>query len=124
MRIEQLQTFLAVVEIGNFGQAAKKCGVTQSTISRQIQSLEKDLGLALFHRTSQAKLTVGGEKLLPRAQRICQEWERATHDCAELIETQNIKYPIFVLPPIKPRVGSLWMNDVFMLTLLDTYRLY
>ena len=65
MRIEQLQTFLAVVEIGNFGQAAKKCGVTQSTISRQIQSLEKDLGLPLFHRTSQAKLTVGGENYYP-----------------------------------------------------------
>ncbi|WP_144869387.1 LysR family transcriptional regulator [Hyella patelloides] len=85
MRIEQLQAFLAITETGNFGQAAKKCGVTQSTISRQIQSLEQDLGLALFHRTAHAKLTVGGEKLLPRAQRICQEWVRATTECADLI---------------------------------------
>ncbi|NES84437.1 MAG: LysR family transcriptional regulator, partial [Moorea sp. SIO2B7] len=37
MRIEQLQAFLAVTETGNFGQAARKCGVNQSTISRQIQ---------------------------------------------------------------------------------------
>lgn len=85
MRIEQLQAFIAITETGNFGQAAKKCGVTQSTISRQIQSLEQDLGLALFHRSGQAKLTVGGEKLLPRAQRICQEWNKASRECADLI---------------------------------------
>ncbi|BAZ44729.1 transcriptional regulator [Chondrocystis sp. NIES-4102] len=85
MRIEQLQAFIAITETGNFGQAAKKCGVTQSTISRQIQSLEQDLGLPLFHRSSQAKLTVGGEKLLSRAQKICQEWQKATVELADLM---------------------------------------
>ena len=85
MRIEQLQAFLAVTETGNFGQAAKRCGVTQSTISRQIQSLEQDLGLPLFHRNSQAKLTLGGEKLLPRALKICQEWKKACVECADLL---------------------------------------
>ena len=85
MRIEQLQAFIAITETKSFGQAAKKCGVTQSTISRQIQSLEQDLGLTLFHRSTQAKLTLGGEKLLPRAQKICQEWDRASRECADLI---------------------------------------
>ena len=85
MRIEQLQAFLAVTETGNFGQAAKQCGVTQSTISRQIQSLEQDLGLPLFHRTAQVKLTLGGEKLLPRALKICQEWKKAAAECADLL---------------------------------------
>ena len=85
MRIEQLQAFLAVTETGNFGQAAKQCGVTQSTISRQIQSLETNLGLPLFHRTSQVKLTLGGEKFLPRALKICQEWQRACAECTDLL---------------------------------------
>ena len=85
MRIEQLQAFIAITETRSFGQAAKKCGVTQSTISRQIQSLEQGLGLPLFHRSTQAKLTLGGEKLLPRAQRICQEWRKASQECADLI---------------------------------------
>ena len=85
MRIEQLQAFIAITETGNFGQAAKKCGVTQSTISRQIQSLEQDLGLPLFHRSTQAKLTIGGEKLLPRAQKICQEWYKACQECSDLV---------------------------------------
>lgn len=74
MRIEQLQAFLAVAETKSFGLAAQKCQVTQSTISRQIQALEQSLGLPLFYRSSQAKLTVGGEQLLFHARKICNEW--------------------------------------------------
>jgi len=85
MRLEQLQAFLAIAETGSFQQAARKCGVTQSTISRQIQGLEADLGLPLFHRTAQAKLTLGGERLLPRVRKICQEWRNATEELADLV---------------------------------------
>ncbi len=84
MRLEQLQAFLAVAETGSFQQAARRCGITQSTVSRQIQGLESDLGVSLFHRSSQAKLTVGGERLLPRARKIFQEWQTATQELAEL----------------------------------------
>ncbi len=85
MRLEQLQAFLSVAETGSFQQAARKCGITQSTISRQIQGLETDLGIPLFHRSTQAKLTVAGERFLPRAQRICQEWQNASEELAELL---------------------------------------
>ncbi len=50
MRLEQLQAFLAIAETGSFQQAARKCGVTQSTISRQIQALEADLVVVIFGR--------------------------------------------------------------------------
>jgi len=86
MRLEQLQAFLAVAETGSFQQATQQCRVTQSTISRQIQGLEVELGLPLFHRTSQAKLTLAGERFLPRARRICQEWQNATTELTELLE--------------------------------------
>lgn len=85
MRLEQLQAFLAVAETGSFQQATQRCQVTQSTISRQIQGLETELGLPLFHRTSQAKLTLAGERFLPRAKRICQEWQAATSELSELL---------------------------------------
>ncbi|NJL00777.1 MAG: LysR family transcriptional regulator [Spirulinaceae cyanobacterium RM2_2_10] len=86
MRIEQLQAFLAVAQTGNFGQAARQCQVSQSSVSRQIQVLESTLGLPLFHRSNQAKLTVAGEQFLPRARKICQEWETAVRDLTELRE--------------------------------------
>jgi DNA-binding transcriptional LysR family regulator len=85
MRLEQLQAFLAIIQTGSFQQAARKCGVTQSTISRQIQALEADLGVELFHRTSHAKLTLGGERLLPRVRKICQEWQTATQELSDLV---------------------------------------
>ena len=85
MGVEQLQAFLAIADTGSFQKAARTCGVTQSTISRQIQSLEADLGLPLFHRTAQAKLTLAGERFLPRARKICQEWQNATEELAELL---------------------------------------
>ena len=85
MRLEQLQAFLAVAEAGSFQQATHQCKVTQPTISRQIQGLEAELGLPLFHRTSQAKLTLAGERFLPRARKICQEWQNATAEFANLL---------------------------------------
>ncbi|WP_338038149.1 LysR family transcriptional regulator [Neosynechococcus sphagnicola] len=65
MRLEQLQSFLAIAQTGSFQQAAQQFGVTQSTISRQIQALESDLGLPLFHRQTQSKLTVAGNGCYP-----------------------------------------------------------
>ena len=85
MRLEQLQAFLAIAQTGSFQQAAKQCGVTQSTISRQIQGLEANLGVELFHRSTHAKLTLSGERLLPRVQKICQEWESATQELTDLM---------------------------------------
>ncbi len=85
MRLEQLQAFLAVADTGSFQQAAQRCGVTQSAISRQIQSLETALRISLFHRTTQAKLTIAGDRLLPRAKKICQEWLNAVQDLDDLL---------------------------------------
>ncbi len=108
MRLEQLQAFLAIAETGSFQQAARRGGVTQSTISRQIQALEADLGLELFHRTSQAKLTLAGERLLPRVRKICLEWQTATEEIADLLAGKQPELCIaaihslcaYYLPPV------------------------
>lgn len=85
MRIEQLQAFLAVAETGSFQAAARQCQVTQSTISRQVQALEGDLDAPLFHRGAQAKLTIAGERLMPKARRICQDWAQVSSEIADLM---------------------------------------
>jgi DNA-binding transcriptional LysR family regulator len=108
MRIEQLQAFLAITETGSFQQAARTCSCTQSTISRQIQSLEQDLGIALFHRHHQAKLTIGGERFLPHARKICQEWNLAHQSIEQLLAGKQPELCVaaihsvcaYLLPPI------------------------
>lgn len=84
MRLEQLQSFLAIVESGSFQQAAVQCGITQSSVSRQIQALEADLQISLFHRVTPARLTVGGDRFLPHARKILQEWHNARQELVEL----------------------------------------
>lgn len=108
MRIEQIRAFLAVSETGSFGQAAKMCGVTQSTISRQIQGLEQHLKTPLFHRQAQAKLTITGERILPHARRICQEWEKVEEKIQELLGGEQTELCVaaihsvcaYYLPPL------------------------
>ena len=100
MRLEQLQAFLAIVESGSFQKAAGKCSVTQSTISRQIQSLEADLGFELFHRTSQSKLTLAGETLLPRARKICLEWQTVKQEITDLITGKQPELCIASIPSV------------------------
>lgn len=100
MRLEQMQAFLAVAETGSFQQAAQQCGVSQSSISRQIQGLEADLKVMLFHRSSQAKLTIAGKLLLPRARKICQEWQQATGELNDLMAGKQPELCVAVIHSI------------------------
>lgn len=108
MRLEQLQAFLAVAETGSFQAAARRCGVTQSTVSRQVRAVEEDLGVPLFHRTGQAKLTLAGNSLMPRATRICKEWTQAQQDITDLVNGKQTELCVagihsvcaYLLPPI------------------------
>ena len=49
-RLKQLRAFCVAAETGNFSKAADLLDLTQPSISQQIQSLEKDLNITLFHR--------------------------------------------------------------------------
>jgi DNA-binding transcriptional LysR family regulator len=85
MTIKQLTYFLAVVDSGRFTQAAALCRVAQPTLSKQIRSLEHDLGETLFTRShDNVTPTDAGEALLPRARRIVADAETARLEIAEL----------------------------------------
>lgn len=65
MELRQLRYFARVAETLHFGRAAEKEFVTQSVISAQIASLEKEIGFRLFDRTShRVTLTAAGAAFL------------------------------------------------------------
>ena len=64
MEFIQIQSFLAVAELLNFSQAAKKVFLSQPAVSHQIHSLEKELGFLLFERShKKVELTPAGKTL-------------------------------------------------------------
>ena len=68
-----LKTFLAVARHRNITRAAREVHLAQSSVSDQIQSLESELGVALFTRSRQGlELTAAGEALKPYAEEILQ----------------------------------------------------
>lgn len=52
MNIQQLESFIQVAENLSFARAAEVLNMTQSAVSRQISSLENELGASLFHRST------------------------------------------------------------------------
>lgn len=62
MLFRQIEYFQAIVEAGNFYQAAEKCSVSQSAISQQIKKLEQELEVKLLDRHNRTfSLTPSGE---------------------------------------------------------------
>ncbi len=78
MNTFQRSCFLAVAEYLNFAQAAQSLHVTHPAVSQQIQSLEKELNVKLFQRTTRTvRLTEEGKAFLRDAQQIVALSERA-----------------------------------------------
>ena len=55
MNTIQLECFIAVAEYLNFSKASRELKITQPAVSHQIQTLEEELGVKLFNRTSKMK---------------------------------------------------------------------
>lgn len=71
MTIAQIQYFFSIIEHGGFSVAADHVYVSQSTLSKQIQALEKELGIELFTRANnKISLTPSGEIFLKYAKQI------------------------------------------------------
>jgi DNA-binding transcriptional LysR family regulator len=71
MELRELAAFREVARQASFGRAAARLGYVQSTVSAQIQALERDLGVRLFDRLARTVLlTAAGQALLPHAERL------------------------------------------------------
>ena len=71
MDLQQLETFLAVVEERSFSRAAQRLLRTQPAVSQVIRKLEDELGESLFERALRdGSLTAAGEVLRAYAERL------------------------------------------------------
>jgi len=101
MNLEQLRSFVAVAQLGNFTRAAEHLHLAQPSLSRQIAALESDLGAELFRRArSGSTLTTAGESLLPLARRMLADAESVRRELAELAGLQRGRVRLGATPTL------------------------
>ena len=111
--ITQLTYVLAVHETGHFGRAADKLGVSQPTLSSQIQKVEHELGVTLFDR--QAKpivLTERGEHLLEPMREVVVASERLSAAATEESAEPAGSFVLGVIPTLAPYVLPWFLQEL------------
>jgi DNA-binding transcriptional LysR family regulator len=85
MELEHLRAFVTLARHKRFTEAARRLSVSQPTLSRQVQHLERDAGAKLVVRSPEgAVLTEAGARFLPHAERALGAVDAALTEVAEL----------------------------------------
>jgi LysR family transcriptional regulator, flagellar master operon regulator len=81
MNLDELRTFLEVVDARSLVAASRRLHVTQSTVTARLNTLEQEIGQKLLHRgKSGAELTSAGFKFERYAQVMVQLWRQARYE--------------------------------------------
>jgi LysR family hydrogen peroxide-inducible transcriptional activator len=103
MELHQLRYFVAVAELGHFTRAAKRCFVTQPSLSQQIGKLEEELGKPLFDRLGRVvRLTEAGRSLYEQAVTILASVEEAKRQVGGAAAEKGGVVTVGAIPTVAP----------------------
>jgi molybdenum-dependent DNA-binding transcriptional regulator ModE len=93
MQMNQIRYFLALCEERNFTRAAKRCGVSQPSLTNAIKRLEQTLGGPLFHRDRRnIELTELGRLVKPYLKQLNQSAYEAKRKAAKVLSAPSITH--------------------------------
>lgn len=99
MTFDQLDCFIAVAKFDTFFEAAETLHMTQSTLSKQIMKLEKELGITLLDRSKRsAELTDAGRMFFEEAQALSAQYHQMLLHVRHFSENSARELRIGVLP--------------------------
>lgn len=99
MDVAYIREFVALAKYGNYMAAAEELYISQSSLSKHIMSMEKELGHSLFNRTTRkVSLTSFGKNYLPFAQRIVSVDDEFQDFLKQLEKDENHVIHFGVLP--------------------------
>jgi DNA-binding transcriptional LysR family regulator len=103
MEMHQVQYFLAVAKELNFSRAARKCGVSQPSLSRAIKSLEAELGGALFRRERKnTHLSELGQMVRPHLETVYSATENAKRVSLNVKQMKTVPLKLGIMSTIAP----------------------
>ncbi len=92
MELRLLRSFIAAAEDGNISKAAARLNLTQPALSRQIKSLEDDLGVLLLERGAHSfSLTPAGELLLREGRGLIERADLLEQRIKASVKAQTIR---------------------------------
>ncbi|WP_046470842.1 LysR family transcriptional regulator [Allosalinactinospora lopnorensis] len=105
MDARQLEYFLAIVDHKGFSRAAERLHVAQPSLSQAIQTLERDLGVALFHRVGRrVVLTEAGHAMVAPARQVLRDLEttRATVESIKGVRSGRVDIAAMPSQAVEP----------------------
>lgn len=123
----ELEAFVAVLDCGSVSLAAERLIRTQPTVSRQIASLERQVGASLFRRMPQGMVaTYAGDRLEPMARDLVRRGRRAREVMTGIVQKERSfvaaapeMTSVLVLAPFIAGGGPI--SDVVVATPAETY---
>lgn len=113
MNFSQLEYIVAVDKHRNFARAADECGVAQSTLSKQIQELEKEFKVMIFDRSRHPVVpTMKGVDLLHQARRILEEQELFKNIAEEKNNRPSGEFRLAIIPGLAPYLIPLFTQSL------------
>jgi LysR family hydrogen peroxide-inducible transcriptional activator len=100
MQMQQIRYFLALCEERSFTHAAKRCGVSQPSLTNAILALEQELGGVLFQRKPIVALTMLGHAIHPYLDQIAENAKHAREAAQAMADVRTS--PSMPLPPARP----------------------
>lgn len=99
MDVRHLKYFLAVVDHQGFTRAAERLLIAQPSLSQTIKSLERDLGVPLFHRVGRnVVLSEAGRELVGPARVVVRDLEAARSAIDELKGMRRGRLEVIAMP--------------------------
>jgi len=103
--LRQVATFVCLAETQSFRRAAERLRLSQPAVSAHIRQLERQVGVALVHRTTRhVSLTNEGKAFAARARRALDELEIASQDLRELAAVQRGRVVVACIVPMMAMV--------------------
>jgi DNA-binding transcriptional LysR family regulator len=110
MQIELIETYLDLMETTSFNRTAERLGVTQSTVSSRIATLEAALGRKLFARSrAGTRPTAAGQRFLAHARDLRHEWNEARRDVQTTGDAAR-RMRIGIQNDLAPHIGE-WVAE-------------
>jgi DNA-binding transcriptional LysR family regulator len=111
--LEQIRSFLTVVEEGSLHRAAARLHISQSALSRQMQALEHELGGRLLERSpTGVTATAGGQALAKRMGAVLASYDLAMSDTRRALRGETDQVRIAYLPSVAQQYLSGPLREV------------